>query len=323
MPPRPRVTVLGSINTDISVGVPHLPGPGETVLGAAAAIGPGGKGANQAVAAARLGALVRMAGCVGDDDFGARRLAGLAAEGVDTAGVRAVPGTVSGLALITVDPAGENAITVAPGANEVAGQPEVAAAFAAGCDALVLSAEIPAAALAAALARAGGGAVTTVLNLAPVPPEASGLLAAGPDWLVVNLPEAATVLGRQVRPGQARAAAAELARAGARHSVITLGAAGAVLAGAAGEAAVPGFSVRSVDSVGAGDAFVAALAVALAGGTAPAEAVRAACAAGAAAVTRRGAQEGLPSPAGIRAVTGLSWPGRWERVAGPGTGDAP
>src|SRR5690348_13198427 len=164
MAQRPRVTVLGSLNTDISVPVPHLPAPGETVLAAAAAtFSAGGKGANQAVAAARLGAAVLMAGCLGDDDFGARLRAGLAAEGIDVAGLRAIPGAVSGLALITVDPAGENSIAVAPGANGLAGAAEVAAAFAEPCDALVLSAEIPAAALAAALrqARAGCGPCST------------------------------------------------------------------------------------------------------------------------------------------------------------------
>src|SRR5215467_2096871 len=138
-PTPPRVTVVGSLNTDISLAVPHLPGPGETVLSAASAvIGGGGKGANQAVAAARLGAAVRMVGCCGDDEFGARLRAGLAAERIDVTGLRAIPGAVSGLALITVDPAGENSIAVAPGANGLVGGVEVAAAFAQPCDALVL-----------------------------------------------------------------------------------------------------------------------------------------------------------------------------------------
>src|SRR5215469_9972974 len=196
MAQRPRVTVLGSLNTDISLPVPHLPAPGETVLAAAATFGAGGKGANQAVAAARLGAAVRMSGCLGDDEFGARLRAGLAAEGVDVAGLRAIPGAVSGLALITVDPAGENSIAVAPGANGLAGAAEVAAAFAEPCDVLVLSAEIPAAALAAALRQARAGRVRTVLNLAPVPGDATALLAEGPGWLVVNAQEAVAVAGQ-------------------------------------------------------------------------------------------------------------------------------
>jgi len=166
---RPAVTVLGSLNTDISLLVPHLPGPGETVLAAAGAtFGAGGKGANQAVAAARLGAAAEMVGCCGDDEFGARLRAGLEAEGIGVAGLRAVPGVASGLALITVDPAGENSIAVAAGANALAGDAEVAAAFARPCDVLVLSAEIPVPALGAALRRARSQGVRTLLNLAPV-----------------------------------------------------------------------------------------------------------------------------------------------------------
>jgi ribokinase len=328
-----RVTVVGSLNTDISLAVPHLPGPGETVLSpAGAVIGSGGKGANQAVAAARLGAAVRMVGCCGDDQFGTRLRAGLAAEGVDAGGVRVVAGAASGMALITVDAAGENAIAVAAGANALAGPDEVTAAFAVPCEALVVSAEIPAGVIAGVLARARETGVTCVLNLAPAPDGAAGLLAGGVDWLVVNEQEAAAVLGWPVAgdpggpgtrsgpgdgllagPAGAREAALGLARLGARHAVITLGAAGAVLAhppGAAGDGTVlvPGFTVASVDSVGAGDAFVAALAVALAAGTEPADAVRAACAAGAAATTRRGAQAALPGPADVLAATGMPWP---------------
>ncbi len=376
MAQRPRVTVLGSLNTDISLPVPRLPGPGETVLATApASIGTGGKGANQAVAAARLGAATRMVGCCGEDEFGARLRGALAAEGIDVAGLRSVAGAASGLALITVDPAGENVIAVAPGANALASDAEVAAAFAAPCDVLVLSAEIPVPVLASALRRANaggwqgdggavalggegpgwkgdggavarggegpgskgdGGAVArggkgraarTVLNLAPVPDGAAGLLADPPDWLVVNAHEAAALLGAE--PGdvaEAQAMAARLAAGepgaghgsaadpgagggpGGRYVVITLGGAGAVLAGPSVAAAVAGFRVPVLDTVGAGDAFVGALAVALAAGLDPVEAVRAACAAGAAATTRRGAQDGLPRPAGVLAATGFRWP---------------
>ena len=315
MAQRPRVTVLGSLNTDISLPVPHLPAPGETVLATAAAtFGAGGKGANQAVAAARLDGAVRMVGCCGDDEFGARLRAGLAAEGIEVTGLRAIPGAVSGLALITVDPAGENSIAVAPGANGLVGGVEVAAAFAQPCDVLVLSAEIPAPALAAALRRARADRVRTVLNLAPVPREAGALLAEGPGWLVVNAQEAAAVAGQPADdvpdgPARAQAVAARLAAGPAGGGVVvTLGAAGAVLAGPSGTAAVPGFAVTAVDTVGAGDAFVGALAVALASGLDPPAAVTAACAAGAAAATRRGAQEGLPRPADVLAATGFSWP---------------
>jgi ribokinase len=331
---RPVVTVLGSLNTDISLPVPHLPGPGETVLAAAGAtFGAGGKGANQAVAAARLGAVARMVGCCGDDEFGARLRAGLAAEGIGVTGLRAVPGVASGLALITVDPAGENSIAVAAGANGHAGDAEVAAAFAEPSDVLVLSAEVPVPVLGAALRRARAEGVRTVLNLAPVPEGAAGLLAEGrPDWLVVNAQEAAALAGRAPDGGPVEAVAAAppgdaaappgdaLARAGdiaaglaaglrGGNVVVTLGAAGAVLAGPSGTAAVPGFRVTAVDTVGAGDAFVGALAVGLASGLEPAAAVTAACAAGAAAATGRGAQAALPRPADVLAATGFSWPG--------------
>lgn len=311
------MTVLGSLNMDISVTVAGLPGPGETVLGGGAAYAPGGKGANQAVAAARLGAAARMVGCVGDDDFGARLREALKDEGVADDGVRTVAGAPTGLAMITVDKAGENMITVAPGANREAGAVEVRAALAEPADALVISAEIPVAAIRAALAaRDGHRAGLTVLNLAPAPPEAAELVAAGADWLVVNESEAAAILARTVtgardagRLDDAGRAAAEIAAMGVRGVVVTAGAAGAAYhAEGAGSGTVPGFTVRAVDSVGAGDTFAGALAVALAAGIAPPDAVRAASAAGAAAATRPGTQSGMPDPAAVLAATGFAWP---------------
>ena len=315
---RPQVTVLGSLNMDISVTVPRLPEPGATVLGSAARFTPGGKGANQAVAAARLGASVRMAGCVGDDDFGRQLLAALGEEQVDTGGVRTVTGVPTGLAMISVDPAGENLITVAPGANHEVGAGEVAAAAGSPGDVLVICAEIPVPAIRSALAQASrvsGSGARCVLNLAPAPPEAAAIVADGVDWLVVNETEAAAVLGRKVE-GRTDAveAAAGLLAAGARNAVVTAGAHGAALAPSAGAEGAPltieAFGVEAVDTVGAGDTFVGALAVALAAGVPPAEAVRAAAAAGATAVTRHGAQAGMPRPADIRAATGLTWPVR-------------
>jgi len=302
---RPRVTVLGSLNMDISVTVPRLPEPGATVLGSAARFTPGGKGANQAVAAARLGASVRMAGCVGDDDFGRRLLAALRDEGVNADDVLVTANAPTGLAMISVDHAGENIITVAPGANhEVAGE-QVAAATGHGDGILVICAEIPVPAIKSALTRAG----RCILNLAPAPPGAAAIVAAGVDWLVVNETEAAAVLGRPVS-GLAGAgqAAAGLVAAGARHAVVTAGAHGAALAGPDAAAAIGAFRVDAVDSVGAGDTFVGALAVALAAGIPAAEAVRAAAAAGATAATRPGAQAGMPRPADILATTGVAWP---------------
>ena len=213
----PRVTVLGSLNMDISVSVPQLAGPGETVLGADARLQPGGKGANQALAAARLGASVRMVGCCGADDFGDSCRAALGGAGVDVTAVRVTEQASTGLALISVDQAGENSIIVAPGANGLAGPAEVAAALARPADALVLSAEIPVAVLTDALSQARAAGVLTVLNLAPVPAGAGPLLTAGVDWLVVNAPEAGILLGQPVTgPDGAGPAAVALAGRGRR-----------------------------------------------------------------------------------------------------------
>jgi ribokinase len=304
---RPQVTVLGSLNMDISVAVPRLPGPGATVLGSAARFTPGGKGANQAVAAARLGAAVRMTGCVGGDDFGRQLLAALRAEEVDVSGIRNTQAP-TGLAMISVDPAGENLITVAPGANHEVGPAEVAAAAAYPADVLVICAEIPVPAITAALARSQNK--RSILNLAPAPPEAASIVAdQRPGWLVVNETEAAAALGRPVSGlAEAAQAATALITAGARHAVVTAGAHGAALAGPDGTETIPAFRVEAADTVGAGDAFVGALAVALAAGVPAAAAVRAAAAAGATAATRPGAQAGMPRPADIRATTGLTWP---------------
>src|SRR5579859_2865106 len=193
MTKRPRVTVVGSLNMDISVTVPSLPGPGMTVLGSGARFSPGGKGGNQAVAAARLGAKVQMVGCVGDDAFGQQLLADLRAEHVGTDHVRVIPGTPSGLAMIAVDSSAENLIVVAPGANREVSPADVAAAHPA--DVIVISAEIPVPAITAALTHPSWA--LRILNLAPVPPDAAAIIAEHADrldWLVVNESEAAALL---------------------------------------------------------------------------------------------------------------------------------
>jgi ribokinase len=308
MAKRPQVTVLGSLNMDISVTVPRLPGPGATVLGSAARFTPGGKGANQAVAAARLGADVRMVGCVGDDEFGRQLLAALQAEQVNVDAVRVINKVPTGLAMISVDKNGENIITVAPGANHEVSPSDVAVADAHDRDILVISAEIPAPAITQALGQSG----SVVFNLAPAPPDAAEMVtteAQHLDWLVVNESEAAAVLGRAVDGlADAARAAAELITQGPRHAVVTAGAHGAALAGPDGAHTIEGFKVPTVDTVGAGDTFVGSLAVALAAGVPAADAVRAAAAAGAAAVTRHGAQAAMPRPADILAATGVTWP---------------
>lgn len=299
--------------------VPVLPAPGATVLGSAAAFTPGGKGANQAVAAARLGGAagiaVSMVGCVGDDDFGRTIRANLNREGINGEAVRAVRGAPTGIAMITVDEAGENVITVAPGANREVGAPEIAALSGVDANVLVISAEVPVSAILAALPAPGAPRPLTVLNLAPAPPrqEALDILMRRPDWLVVNESEAAAVLGRSVRGlQQAVRAATDLVAAGARSAVVTAGAAGAAyhLARKTSPRTIRGFTVHARDTVGAGDTFVGALAVALAAGVGPAKAVAAAAAAAATAATRPGTQDGMPRPADIRAATGYEWPVR-------------
>lgn len=309
MPTTPRVTVLGSLNMDVSVTVSQLPAPGATVLGDVARFTPGGKGANQAVAAARLGARVRMAGCTGADDFGARLRAALDGDGVDTSAVAVLDGVPTGLAMITVDARGENTIAVAPGANHRVGAEQVREALAGAPDILVLSAEIPLPVIAAAR-DAASGQTLCLLNLAPAPAAAQAMaVLAGVDWLVVNETEAGAILGREARglPG-ARKAARSLVAAGARNAVVTAGPEGVALA-ADGEASViPGFKAEAVDTVGAGDTFTGAFAVALAAGLPAVRAAEAACAAAATAVTRRGAQAGMPRPADIRALLGYVWP---------------
>ena len=306
--------MLGSLNMDISVTVSRLPGLGATVLGSAARFTPGGKGANQAVAAARLGAITRMVGCVGDDDFGRQLLASLRAEGIDASATRTETSAPTGLALIAVDEAAENLIIVSPGANHHVGPADVDAAIATSSDLLVISAEIPAEALTLALAHNG----RTIVNLAPAPDNAPALVASlgeKMDWLVVNESEAAAILGRRVSGlAAATQAAAELIRRGPRYAVVTAGAHGAALASSASAErpdhtqVIDGFHVHAVDTVGAGDTFVGALAVALAAGVPAPEATRAAAAAGATAVTRPGAQTGMPGPADILAATGVIWP---------------
>ena len=304
---RPQVTVLGSLNMDISVTVPRLPEPGATVLGSAARFTPGGKGANQAVAAARLGADVRMAGCVGDDDFGRQLLAALGEEQVDAGGVRTVTGVPTGLAMISVDRAGENLITVAPGrqprgrrrgGRRGRGQPG---------DILVICAEIPVPAIRSALAQARrtGPACVAQPGPGPSPRRPPSSPTAWTGWWSTRRKrppssaaqvEGLTDAAEGGRPGcwprapatpwspRARTAPPWPRRPGGRPLTIEA------------------FGVEAVDTVGAGDTFVGALAVALAAGVPPAEAVRAAAAAGAAAATRHGAQAGMPRPADILAV---------------------
>jgi ribokinase len=293
------IVVLGSLNVDLVTRVAVLPRPGETVLGDRLLTFTGGKGANQAVAAARLGGRVTMVGRVGRDAGGETLLRQLSRDGVDASGVSRDADEPSGAALIMVGADGENLIAVAPGANGRVGSAEVDRALDAAGPAglLVLQLEIPREAAVRAI-REGR---RVLLNAAPAAPLPLGLLR-GLDALVVNESEAAALLGRSV-PGAEAAAA--LHAAGCALAVVTLGAAGAALCDADGARVAEPFAVDAVDTTAAGDAFVGALAVGLAAGRPAAEAVRFANAAGAAAATRPGAQESLPRREDLRELFGV------------------
>jgi ribokinase len=296
-----RVAVVGSANLDLIATTQHLPRPGETVLAGVLSYRNGGKGANQALAAHRFGASVAFLGAVGDDDFGHRLRAGLARAGLDLAHVRVMRQAASGVALILVDEAGENMITVAPGANHALTVDDVAG-FAPSIDAadvLLLQLEIPIAVAHAAARLARRSSTLVVLNAAPAATEPGGPLkdlVSDVDVLLVNESEA-MALGAQGASWAERTVS--LLDLGPATAVVTLGSDGAVAACGLQLIEQPAFDVDVVDAVGAGDAFSAALTVELAERNPLDHAVRTACAAGALATTGAGAQDALPSRARV------------------------
>lgn len=308
-----RVVVVGSVNVDLVVVASRLPGPGETVTGGDVARHHGGKGGNQAVAAARLGARVAFVGAVGNDDFGTAARAALVAEGIDVTHLATVA-RPTGVALIVVDAQAENLIAVAPGANAAVGAAAVTAALEAlalrSGDVVLTCRELPPDAVRAALAGARAAGAVAVLNPAP----ADGLDAttiALADVLTPNEAELA-LMAAPVGAGAAGEAGIE-ARArgllaggpGGRAVVVTLGAAGALVVCAAGPAMpVPAARVAPVDTTGAGDAFNGALAAGLAAGLPLAEAARRAVAAAGLSTTRAGARGGMPTAAELAAFRG-------------------
>jgi ribokinase len=269
--PRPRIAVVGSINLDLVAACARLPRPGETIGGATFSRMPGGKGANQAVAAARLGADVRMIGAVGNDAFAGEALGGLHDAGVDVSGVRPVSAT-TGVALILVDAQGENQIVVAPGANALLGEVDPGEA-----DAVLVQLEVPDETVRSAWERATG---LFVLNASPARP-----VDVDPDLTIVNRYEVEQ-LGR--RDGLV---------------AVTLGAEGAILLDDGEEVArATPPPVEVVDGTAAGDAFAACLLVSLLEGRPHEEALRRACAAGALAASRFGAQPSLPTADEVDAI---------------------
>ena len=294
-----RIVVVGSINVDLVVRVATLPLPGETVLGGRFASVHGGKGANQAVAAARVGGHTTFVARVGDDSMGRSAINAFQAEGIETDFITVTPECPTGVALILVDAAGENSIAVAGGANDRLSADDIERARPAieAADVVLLQLEVPLAAVAHAVSIARAAGARVILNPAPACPLPATLLA-GVDILTPNETEAETLAARgsDTVPSSAdtETLAGMLLGLGPRAVVVTLGAAGALVAVAADRTYVPAFPVEPRDTVAAGDVFNGCLAVRLAEGLDLVAATRFAAAAAAISVTREGAQASAP-----------------------------
>jgi ribokinase len=282
------VLVVGSANADLVVSVDRRPEGGETVLGGDTMVSPGGKGANTAVAAARLGADVALLGAVGDDPYGAMLLDSLRSSDVQTGFVH-IAERPTGIAYITVTPDGENSIIVSPGANTTLRPADLDATLD-GTKIMVASMEIPLPTVERAVAAAAESGVRAVLNLSPAAKVSPDSLAAL-DVLLVNEHEAAWLLGTGRRPGEN---VRKLLDLGPAAVVVTLGARGAVVVTRGGVTAVPSPEVKVVDTTGAGDAFAGALAASLADGAGLVDAAHKAVKVAAVSVTRPGAQPSYP-----------------------------
>jgi len=290
------VCVVGSIHMDLVVRAERFPRPGETLLGSAFDTFPGGKGANQAVAASRMGAQVSLIGCLGDDDWGSELRGVLAADGIDISRVRAVEKAPTGVGVVTVLPDGENSIIVASGASAQLSPDDVDAASGsiADADVLLLQAEIPAETNARAIEIAKNANTAVLLNAAP----AAGLshqLLRDVDVVVVNRGEGCALIGDDEREVQPKGLARRLASYGPERVVLTLGSEGALHFNGQEIRLFEAFQVDCVDATAAGDAFVGALATLRAEGERLKDAVRYACAAGALATTLPGAIASLPT----------------------------
>ena len=299
-----RMTIVGSLNMDLVIHAPRIPKPGETIIGGEFHAIPGGKGANQAVAAARLGASVSMIGRIGRDAFSVSLLENLVASGVDHQYVIQDENAATGTALIVVDDRGQNSIVVASGANMQLTPADVEAGRSAiaSSDVLLLQLESPLETVcrAAELARAHG--VTVILNPAPARPLPDSLLSQV-DVLIPNESETAILTELPVNSrGEIERAAVQLLESGVSTAILTLGGDGALLCSADGLQHLLPFKVKAIDTTAAGDAFVGGFAVALAEGKALVEAARYGNAAGALATTRLGAQTSLPTRNEVEAL---------------------
>jgi ribokinase len=298
----PRIVVVGSVNLDLVLRCEQIARPGETLTGRDLQEHFGGKGANQAVAAARLGADVWLIGRVGTDGFGEVLLQGLQSAGVQTQYVQRTPGA-SGVAVIQVADTGQNSIVVIPGANGCMTVEDVqhASSVIRSADVLLVQFEVPLEAVEAAVRIAVESGVRVIVDPAPACRGVSPVILRA-DWLLPNETEAEALSGIAVvdRAGAERAGQ-QLLQAGAKRVVVTLGGSGVLLVDSGGQllSAQP-FRVPAVDTTAAGDAFAGGLACALAGGASDAEAVRYACAVGALAVTKHGAQAAMPEADEVR-----------------------
>jgi len=301
-PNPPCIVVVGSINMDLVVPLARLPRPGETVSGRSVIETPGGKGANQAVAAAQLGAHAVMIGRVGQDAFGPRLRSELAHRNVDTQHVLPTSGP-SGVALIGVEDSGQNAITIVAGANDQLTPDDVHARVSviAKADALLLQLEVPIETVVAAAEIARAHGVLTVLDPAPCPAAPLPDVLHAVDVITPNQTEAEGLTAIPVAgPDAAARAARALLDRGAKYAVIKLGKHGALLLDRDHPAAhIAAIAVDPVDTTAAGDAFTAAMALAWARGDAPLQAVRMGCAAGTLATTKLGAQPAMPTAAEV------------------------
>lgn len=292
------VLVFGSLNMDLVTRTHRLPQPGETIAGYSFETVPGGKGANQAVAVARLGVPVQMSGQVGGDEFSKMLIESLQLAGVDCEGVKVDEAVSSGVAAIAIDDSGENHIIIVPGANGQVNLSDVDRLPLLTSKVLLLQLEIPLAIVLAAAQSAQQAGVTVILDPAPAPNQLPAELYAAVDILTPNQVEAEQLTGIVVTDkASAFQAARQLRQRGIETVIVKMGAQGALCATAAGEFWVSPFAVRAIDTVAAGDAFNGGLAAALAEGRSLPEACRWAAAAGALATTVKGAQSAMPTRA--------------------------
>ena len=298
-----RLCVVGALHRDLVVRALRFPQPGETVAGEGFALHIGGKGANQAVAAARLGARVTLIGALGDDEWGAAVRAALAAEAIDLSELVSVPRTHTGVGVITVVPGGENTIVVAPGADHALTPEDMdrSAGPIADADVLLVQGELRPETSLKAIEIARNSNTFVLFNASPVGPLPEGFLRQV-DMLVVNQGEAAELLGEGAREVGPAGLCRRLASLGPEKIVLTLGREGALHFNGQELEHADAFPMTAVDSTGAGDAFAAALGVLRAEGARLKDAVRFACAAGALATTQAGALPSLPRREAVEAL---------------------